>query len=56
MLSSDAHIAYPDAIQRSFGEQMDHVVMEKEFKTWRNPETGERGNKLVGIKKVPQNQ
>lgn len=56
MLCSDAHTAYPHAIQRSFGSEMDHVVMQKKFKKWFDPQTGERGEKLVGLDKVAQNQ
>lgn len=51
MISSDAHGVYPDAIQRAFGDGMDHVVMRKKFRTWFNPQTGEKGNYLIGIEK-----
>ena len=56
LISTDGYSAYTDTIQRSFGADVDHVVMQKEIKTWRNPETGDRGSVLVELKKVPQNQ
>jgi IS1 family transposase len=56
MISSDAYPGYADALQRSFGTGMDHVVMHKRFKQWFNPETGETGKRLVGLEKIPQNQ
>lgn len=56
LISSDAHVTYPDAIQRSFGADMDHVVMHKEFKGWFDKKTGEKANYLVGLRKEAQNQ
>lgn len=56
LLSTDGYEAYPDLIQRTFGTEMDHVVMQKIFKSWRNPKTGEGEKYLVGLEKVAQNQ
>jgi IS1 family transposase len=56
MISTDGFQAYADLIQRSFGADMDHVIMEKVFKGRFIPETGETTKFLVGLKKVPQNQ
>lgn len=56
MICTDAFTAYPNAIQRSFGADVDHVVMQKKFKAWFDPHTGEKGTRLVGLEKLPQNQ
>lgn len=52
LISTDAHRVYADAIQRSFGSDMDHVTLEKRFRSWFDPNTGEQGKVLVGMDKV----
>lgn len=54
LLTTDGHPPYLEAIQRAFGADIDHVVLEKVFKKWFNPETGESGNVLTGLAKIPQ--
>jgi|GEM_PF-3135592 len=44
----------PDLVTKTFGDDADHVVLMKEFKKWWNPDTGESGNKLTLLQKVPQ--
>lgn len=56
LITTDGHAPYPDIVTRTFGDDADHVVLLKEFKKWRNPETGETGNVLTSLTKVPQNQ
>ena len=56
MISTDGFQAYGDLIQRSFGADMDHVVMEKVFAGKHVPRTGETTKYLIGLNKVPQNQ
>jgi len=56
LITTDGHNPYPDLVTRTFGNEADHVVLMKEFKKWYNPETGESGNKLTCLQKVPQNQ
>lgn len=56
MLCTDAHTVYPFAIQRAFGSNVDHVVMQKQMKSWFDPQTGERGTRMVGLQRVAQNQ
>ena len=56
-ITSDGHKPYPQLIDQVFKKTgADHVVLKKEFKKWWNPETGESGNVLTEIEKLPQNQ
>lgn len=50
MITTDAYHAYPDLIERTFGD-VDHVMLQKRIKSWRDPRTGESGNKLISITK-----
>lgn len=50
MITTDAYHAYPDLIERTFGDAP-HVMLHKEIKSWRDPKTGETGNKLISIRK-----
>jgi hypothetical protein len=56
MISTDGFRQYADLIQRAFGTNMDHVIMEKEFAGFFNPKTGENVRYLARLNKVPQNQ
>lgn len=56
LISTDGYKVYADVIQRAFGSDMDHVVMEKQFAGWFSPDTGETVKRLVGLEKIPQNQ
>jgi len=54
LITTDGHNPYPDLVTKTFGDDADHVVLMKEFKKWWNPDTGESGNKLTLLQKVPQ--
>ncbi len=54
LITTDGYKFYPDAIQVTFGDTANHVVLEKEIESWRNPETGERGTRVRSFEKFPQ--
>jgi IS1 family transposase len=56
LITTDGHLAYREAIQRTFGADADHVVLEKELRSWFNRETGEKTTALVKLEKVLQSQ
>ena len=52
LIMSDAHNAYPDAIQRAFADDADHATVEKEIQTWYDLKTGDGGTKKFKITKL----
>ncbi|MDE2072092.1 MAG: hypothetical protein KGJ81_01505 [Alphaproteobacteria bacterium] len=54
LITTDGFKFYEQAIPRVFGPDGKHVVIEKNIESWRNPETGERGTRVISMKKVPK--
>ncbi|HEY5237399.1 MAG TPA: hypothetical protein VIJ62_03380 [Rhizomicrobium sp.] len=52
LITTDGFKFYEKAIPRVFGEDADHVVIQKDIEAWRNPETGERGTRVISMDKV----
>jgi IS1 family transposase len=54
LITTDGFPLYKDAIKKIFGTMAEHVVVQKNIESWRNPETGERGTRVIEFTKVPQ--
>jgi IS1 family transposase len=52
LISTDGHVVYENSISTVFGDLATHVKMEKEIKSWWNPETGEKGSRVSQMEKI----
>jgi len=56
LISTDAHVVYPSAVQHAFGSDADHVLLDKNIESWKDIKTGEAGSRYLGATKIPLNQ
>ena len=55
LITSDGHNVYAPAVEKVFGAEVDHVILYKEVKSWRDRETRSKNSRVKWLDKVPQN-
>lgn len=56
LISTDAHVVYPFAIQQAFGTDADHVLLKKVIEGWYDNKSGDYHQRIKSFEKVPLNQ
>ena len=54
LITTDGLPFYKEGIRKIFGTTAKHVVVQKNIESWRNPETGERGTRVIEFTKKAQ--